>query len=360
MRHLNLNLVTIASLSLVVSACGSSGSSYSMLASGQSFKQSTVNSKIDLLWVIDNSGSMQPLQNNMTANFNNFMSNFVSKGYDFHLGVTTTDAYRALPQFANDPTLAKFRDGVGATHSGVFTILPSTMDLTGTFLINASQGAAGSGDENAFSSFKAALDSPLNADFLRSNSFLAVVILSDEDDFSDPNRPEFSWTFSGGVADHSYSNPGLETVDSYVNYLDAKTVTTGAFRRYSVSALTVPDTACRNAHVGQSPSTIIGTRYMDMATKTSGVIGSVCDQSYASALTEIQKKIIELGTQFYLTGSPVVSSIAVVVNGTSIPQDSINGWTYNSAANSIVFHGGAIPPAGASIGVTFDPTSLTF
>lgn len=354
-----MNVLTVTGLCLVLSACGSADSSYSLLATSQSFKQ-TVNSKIDLLWVIDNSGSMKPLQDNMTSNFNSFMNNFVSKGYDFHLAVTTTDAYRALPQYANDPTLAKFRDGLGATHTGVFTILPSTMDLSGTFLINASQGMTGSGDENAFSSFKATLNSPLNADFLRSDSFLAVVILSDEDDFSDPNRPEFSWIYNGGVSDHSYTNPNLETVQSYIDYLDAKTVSTGAKRRYSVSALTVPDIGCRNAHAAQAPSTIIGVRYMEMADLTEGVIGSVCDQSYATALTAIQNRIIEQGTQFYLKVLPVVNSISVSVNGTSIPQDSINGWTYNAGANSLVFHGGAVPPAGADIGVAFDPASLTF
>jgi archaellum component FlaF (FlaF/FlaG flagellin family) len=90
------------------------------------------------------------------------------------------------------------------------------------------------------------------------------------------------------------------------------------------------------------------------------VLGSVCDASYANSLTAIQQKIIELGTQFYLDGSPVPDSIRVVVDGTMVPNATSNGWTFNSAANSIVFHGTAVPPAGASINVTFDPAKLTF
>jgi hypothetical protein len=50
----------------------------------------------------------------------------------------------------------------------------------------------------------------------------------------------------------------------------------------------------------------------------------------------------------------------VAINGVSISQDSTNGWTYNSAANSIVFHGSAIPTQGDSIDVNFDPASVTF
>ena len=101
----NLSFVTTMALFLTTSGCGSSGSTYSLLASGQSFKQETSNGQMDVLWVVDNSPSMSPLQNNMTANFNSFMSSFQSKGFDFRMSVTTTDAYRSLPQFAGDPSL---------------------------------------------------------------------------------------------------------------------------------------------------------------------------------------------------------------------------------------------------------------
>jgi len=59
-----------------------------------------------------------------------------------------------------------------------------------------------------------------------------------------PTRPEN--VFTGG--DHNYAQAGLETVDSYVTYLDNLTMTTGALRRYSVSAITVMDDACRAQH----------------------------------------------------------------------------------------------------------------
>src|SRR5262249_40734277 len=127
------------------------------------------NNKVDLLWVVDNSGSMDPLQANMTANFNSFINNFVSKNFDFHLAVTTSDAYLAGSFWNNNPALAQFRDGVGSTHTGVFDILPSTPNLINVFVTNATQGSNGSGDERVFSSLKAALNSNLNAGFLRTD-----------------------------------------------------------------------------------------------------------------------------------------------------------------------------------------------
>lgn len=350
--------VVLASLAAV--ACGQSGTTYSMMTQANSFKQANVtNSQIDMLWVVDNSGSMDPLQQNMTTNFNSFMDQFVSKGYDFHLAVTSTDTYLALSQFNNTPSYARFSDGV-TTHTGVFDILPTTPNVVNTFVTNATLGSNGSGDERAFSSFKAALNSNLNTGFLRPSSFFAVVILSDEDDFSDPSRPEYSWTYRGGIPDHDYNNPGLETVASYESYLDTLTGTTGASRRYTVNAITVLDSTCQQQHVSESPSTIIGQRYIQMANDTNGVLGSVCDASYATSLEAIQTRILELGTQFYLNNQPVVSSITVDVNGVQVPNDPNDGWTYNSAANSIMFHGAAVPPAGSTISVNFDPQKLTF
>lgn len=348
---------------LLQAACSSGGSSYSILPTGQGFKQSTsavVNDTIDILWVIDNSGSMSPLQINLTNNFNSFINQFQSKGYNFHIGVTTTDAYRAGANFFNNSNWSKFRDGVGSQHTGIFVILPTTLNLIPTFVTNAKQGASGSGDERAFSSLKAALSNPFNSSFLRSNSFLSVIILSDEDDFSDPTRDENSWQYMGGMDDHSYTNPGLESVDSYVSYLDTLTNSTPEIRRYNVSAISVLDNDCLADHIADSSSAIVGQRYMEFANKTNGVLGSICDSSYADALISIQKSIVELGTQFYLDRAPIVSSITVHVDGASVFESAVNGWTYNSAANSLIFHGSAIPGSGASIQVDFDPVSLNF
>jgi hypothetical protein len=309
-----------------------------------------------MLWVVDNSGSMGPLQSNLTTNFNSFISSFIAKGFDFHLSVTSTDSYLSGSFWNNNPLLAQFSDGGydGSGQTGVRIIDQNTSNITTTFVHNATLGSSGSGDERAFSSFKAALNSSYNTAFLRPDSFMAVLILSDEDDFSDPTRCE------GCGTDHNYSDPNLETVDSYVSYLDTLTNTTGALRRYSANAIAVLDSTCQQSHAQQSPSTIIGQRYIDLANQTSGVLGSVCDTSYANALSAITEHILELGTQFYLNVIPVPSTIVVIVNGVVVPNDPTNGWTYISAANSIMFHGSAIPAQGSSIEVDFDPAGLQF
>jgi hypothetical protein len=345
---------------LGLSSCGHGGSSYSLLADSQNFNQNvaTINNKVDILWVVDNSSSMTPLQNNLVSNFGSFIKNFQAKGYDFRIAVTSSDAYLANKAFNNNPAYSKFKDGGGSAHTGIFVIDPSTPNITSTFVTNASIGQNGSGDERVFSSFKEALLDPQNAGFLRPDSFLSVIILSDEDDFSDPTRREGSWLYQGGVADHSYTNPNLETVDSYVSFLDQLTQTTDVNRRYNVSAITVLDNTCLKSHAPMAPSTIIGQRYIDLANKTNGVLGSICDSSYANALQAIQQRILELSTQFPLGRQPVESTIKVVVAGVSVANDATNGWTYVTSSNSIMFHGSAVPAQGASIQVNFDPVGV--
>lgn len=356
-------ILILAAMTLATTACGSSGSSFSLTEQGQSFKQaaSSFNNQVDLLWVVDNSASMDPLQNNMTSNFNSFIQQFVTKGYDFQLAVTTTDAYLSEANFDNTPSMAKFRDGVGSNHTGIFNILPTTPNLINVFVTNASQGGNGSGDERAFSSMRDALSSSQNSNgsWHRSGAYLGIIILSDEDDFSSPNRPEDSWLYRGGVSDHNYNYSGLDPISMYTGYLDTLTTSQSSARKYSVSAITVKDNTCLQSHLSQSPSSIIGQRYMQIAAQTNGVVGSICDASYANTLNAIQQSIVELSTQFYLTKTPDPTTIVVTVNGATVPQDASNGWTYLSASNSIEFHGSAVPQEGSDISVNFTPTSLS-
>ncbi len=347
---------------ILLSACDKSGSSFSVGSTSQSFLQSTqsiVQKKIDILWVVDNSASMGPFQQKLVANFNAFIQEFVKKGYDFHIAVTTTEAYLSGGFYTSNLSYSVFKDGVGTTHTGYSIIDPTTPNIVQTFTTNATQGDQGSGDENAFSSIKAVFQNPANASFLRPDSFLGVIILSDEDDFSDPTRQQYSWSLQGGIPDHDYLNPGLDTVDSYVSYLDSLTHSTSpASRKYNVSAVTVLDSTCLNAHKAQSATTIIGKRYMELVTKTGGVLGDICSADYASALTQIEQKIIELSTQFFLSRQPIPSSIRIVVDNVLIAEDAVNGWTYNAPNNSITFHGTAVPQQGAAISVRFDPATI--
>ncbi len=354
--------IGLCALALTTAGCNKQPGSFSLLSDGNSFKQNDVeiNGKIDVLWVVDNSGSMQTSQENVAKNFSSFISKFKDKGYDFRIAVITSDAYRVAPYVGASADRAKFRDGANGKNSGVFVINPDTPNLEQTFITNIMQGIYGSGDERAFSSIEWALDSTQNApyipsDFLREGAFLAVIIVSDEDDFS----------YDGGSLNENYSDTRMHKVQRYVEYLDQKMKVVDGARssKYNVNAISILDDSCRlQLDPGGNGAQKIGRRYIELADATGGVKGSLCSD-FGSTLADISSKIIQLRSKFYLGGEPNPETIRVIVNGQEIPRVvpgvQEGGFIYDSSDNSIMFVGdGYTPGPGANIQVSFDPKGL--
>jgi hypothetical protein len=353
-------IVFLISYMLILSSCADKSGDIAILSAQDVFVQSAaINNKIDILWMMDSSGSMSEEQDNLAANFNVFINDFVTKGYEYNMAVSGTDAWRYEFSPGSTANLAKFRDGnvyTGTTtdNSGIFMINNLTANVIATFTKNIKVGITGSGDERAFDSIKQSLMYPGNAgyNFRRDDAYLAVIIISDEEDFSRNN----------GTVDGCTGSPmpaacqNLRPVSDYTTYLDTYTNSVPADRKYTVNAIGVFDAACEAAN--PSSSGHVGTRYLQLVNDTGGVAGSICDTDFSGTLNAMQNKISEDSTQFRLSKTPVVSSIIVKINSVDIPQNPTNGWTYDSNNNSIKFHGSALPPQGAAISITFDPTTL--
>lgn len=175
--------------------------------------RATPNNNLDLLFVVDDSPSMQDKQNNLAVNFPNFINvlNTLPGGLpNLHLGVVTTDMGTKGSEDAS-PGPAIGQIGVGgcsgtgdsgnlqisnAPVSGTFisdikeTNNTRTRNYTGTLtdafsLMARGIGAGGCGFEQPLAAMKAALNNnPANAGFLRPDAVLGVVFVTDEDDCS--------------------------------------------------------------------------------------------------------------------------------------------------------------------------------
>jgi hypothetical protein len=239
-----------------------------------------------------------------------------------------------------------------------------TPNIISNFLINASltdtnNSIYGSGDERAFQSIKAALNQPLNAGFVRQDSFLSVIIVSDEEDYS----------HDGSNLREDYNYSGLHTVQSYVNYLDGITSSTPTNRRYNVNAMAIFDAACRDFLNTSWAGRKIGLRYGQLVdsvntahptVETRGLKTSLCG-NFANDLKKIADSILTLANRFALARIPKPETIQVTVNGVLMPNRDTNplgngGWVYEESSNSILFIGNAyIPPSGSNIKVDYDP-----
>jgi len=395
------NKFLISMMGLVVltqAACEKTDRSFSLLDSGSTFQQaaSYETRKIDVLWVIDSSGSMQSSQDNLTASFGSFINEFEKKGYDFHMAVTGTDAWKAKVQNMGTPNgvtnaniLRRARPGrvaftspySYATNSLINILDAATPNLSQVFVTNASQGTNGTGDERAFDSMKEFLNYDGNSDFRRADAFLAVIIVSDEDDYSaSVNTPVYGdYNEEGTLPDNSpsndpnlhpmtltppaagpnaqydiynlYQDPRLLSVQSYKDYMDS---VLGSTDNYSVNMIGILDTACRVSLNSSIGGRRIGRRVAELADMTRGVKTSLCG-NFGESLELIAQSTIKLTAKFKLTREPDPASINITVDGVVIPQDAGQGWTYNPADWSITFNGDSVPAQGTNVQIFFTP-----
>src|SRR5262249_48642672 len=129
-----------------------------------------MDNKVDILWVVDNSPSMEEEQMALTTNFDSFIMFADSIGADYQIGVVTTDC-----DAANESGKLQ-----GATKIITQSRVPTAQQV---FSANASVGTNGSGDEKGLLAAKLALSPPVrdaeNAGFLRDDARLAVIIVTD-------------------------------------------------------------------------------------------------------------------------------------------------------------------------------------
>ncbi len=166
------------------------------------------NRELDILFVIDNSNSMEAEQRSLADNFPNFVATLegIQGGLpDIHMGVISTDMgvgpgnntcrsadgdngrLRAEPSpncQVQAPTGAFIKDIL--VDNKRETNYPDEQSLADTFSCIAEIGLNGCGFEQPLESLKRALDpsNVVNAGFLRPNAYLAVVFITDEDDCS--------------------------------------------------------------------------------------------------------------------------------------------------------------------------------
>lgn len=352
-------------------ACQKSNDSFSLLAEQSTFQQSSAFQprKIDILWVIDNSGSMDTSQQNLITNFNSFIQKFQTLNYDFHIAVTSTDAYldaldtngiyknTYCPAFNKKCSVLRdgpAKDATAALHSGFSVLDRSTSNLTSVFNLNAKQGIQGYGDERAFLSIKTVLQNTTNSAFLRPDAFLAIIIVSDEDDYSHSSMTPALESLSG---DSYLTDSRIHKVSDYVSFLDNLTKSTSTSRNYAVNTISILDDTCKTFLNGSFSGRRIGKRYMQMADATGGAKTSLCDD-FGSSLQLISDMVLTLSSSFKLDREPIPSSINVIVDGKPVQNDILNGWTYDAATLSVNFHGSSIPSADSKINITFDPVTV--
>ena len=293
---------------------------------------------VDVLFIIDNSGSMSEEQENLSDNFANFINGAQMFQNDYQIGVVTTDMDDASDsgRLQGNPRIM--------TRSG---------NVASQFARAADVGTGGSGTEKGLAAAQSALSDPLifdtglactsdndcvmpdtcvegfcggsNRGFLREEAALELVFVSDEDDFSDANL-NFYVDFFKNIK--GFRNEG----------------------RFHANAIVGSANGRASSCSGAGGEANAGSRYVEVANRTNGRVFSICETDFGRPLQEIGNQAFGLPVQFFLSRPAERNSIRVSVNGSMRGS----GWSYDAASNSVIFEESQVPQPGQRVRVEYN------
>ena len=265
--------------------------------------------KVDILFVVDNSGSMGQFQAELASNMNDFMNVFSTLGADYHIAVITTDS--ALFRGAGIITSAN-ADPIG--------------DLSSTI---SGIGIHGSGIERglqyAHQSLSTGPAAPGGA-FLRSDAALVIVYVSDERDYS------------------AYTNP--TAWQTYANYYDS-IKSPGMVIAHSVVG-DYPSGCQYQTPYGYTRTIQFGDGYYDQVQYYGGNNYSICAPDWGQQMQQMAQHSVPILRYILSEEGVIEDTISVTVNGT-INSD----WSYNGTENAVEFDAQLAPQEGDSIEIIY-------
>ena len=273
----------------------------------ESFTQ-VFNEQVDVLWVFDTSSSMEDNITNVQQNFQSFLGGFLNLGLDYNMAIITTDG------------------GLNGTFQGSNLVLSSSMGqsaVSNSFISTLTAlGTDGSTTEVGLEVTKDALSNPNQVQmFMRGDTVgLSVIIVSDEDDNgSNIQGQQFISWFQSLKSDFN-----LVRMHGFLS-------TSGSLG-------------------GGNPI------YDEVISATQGHTADIDSSSYQTALEEIAYAAAGMIVSYPLQQTPFPPNSITVEHGdgTPVPKDLLNGWTYNSRTNMIEFHGDSIPEFDETIIITYE------
>lgn len=237
--------------------------------------------KVDILFIIDNSGSMAYEQKNMATRVANFLT--VIRGLDYQVAVTTTDPRSSVAW--GDGQLLPFSPNAGSVLD-IRTPETTAQDLIGKTLQRPETGS--SSEQSIYATYRV-IDRYISnqaphRQLFREGAQFAVINISDEDESANgpKNDPE-------NLIKHVHDTFGGQKTFSFH------------------SIITKPgDTQCKSTY-----GATYGERYKILSELTGGIVGSVCEQDYAAQVTGIAQGVRNLLKTMSLQCKPLTDGYSI-------------------------------------------------
>jgi hypothetical protein len=249
--------------------------------------------KTDIIFVIDNSGSMGDEQANIATHALDFISALDNLAADYQIAVITTDDSNFVGPIITSSSPTR------------------VADLSSQIVV----GTGGSAYEQGLAYAKYATspggDATVVSGFIRNDSLLNIIFVSDEDDFS------------------------VGTAASYVTHFQSLKLDPAQVMLHAVVG-DVPG-GCGTARPG--------VKYEAASIGTGGLFYSICSVDWGSNLQNLANGAITSRVTFPLSNTPLGNTIRVHVDAVEWLID----WTYDAIQNAIIFDINNVPLAESSI-----------
>lgn len=306
--------------------------------------------QVDILWVIDNSASMNEEQAAISTNASLFTDKLLAASVDFHLMMISTNA-SADAELTNNCLVS----GAPA---------PFLTNVTAdSFASCAQTSIPGGGPEEGIEASVRAINpnyvnGALNPNFLRSDADLEIVYVSDEEDQPDPAswaaaaditpalRQSLMSEMTQNLADGGRLRDGREAYFPLIqNHIDFFRNLKGPDRRFRAHAIVLPTidgSGCHSRTNGEEA----GLRYKNLAVMTGGTVSDICED-WSSTMDSLGLQASGLRRCFQLSHVPH-SNASITVSIDGVVQDT--GYTL-TPPDQICFD--TIPRVDSTISITY-------
>jgi len=263
-----------------------------------SFTQPNTVDGIDILWIIDTSGSMHRFDAQLMA------------GIGTMLTALPPTSWR-LAMMSNDPSRAVLENQ--------FPLVPGD-DILDAEAMYSSMGRGGM-EEGFDAAYEYIVNNSYSGTWMRPDAGLLVVFVSDEEEQSNDHFSDvadfISWyrglrggsVFLASIVNHDMT----ESLCDWVSPID------------------------------------VGTRYMDATNAFGGNIIDICDEDWTAGVADAAASV-EPHESWALSHQAIVDSVRVFMNG-SLVEPGMTSWTYSEVDNTVYFH--TIPPGSTLVEIGY-------
>jgi hypothetical protein len=286
--------------------------------------------KTDILFVVDDSGSMAAEQTRLASAFSDFINQLSSTPVqnDFQIGVTTTSVdwpicdssldgageciggftlRTGYPPYPGGPPYAAGALVAASGHPAILAAGSPT--LVPDFIANVQVGIAGSSKEQGLRAMRLALEARVqdgaNAGFLRPGARLAVIVVTDEDDCSDlASPPAVIWDPARDRCHSDADQALLPPVQAFADFLLGPLA--GEMRPVTVAVVAGVDPVTKQPAMPSCNSFgYQANRYKQLvdAFGAAGFIDDVCQPDFTPTLASIAA-LLDPGQTLPLSGAP--------------------------------------------------------